>query len=145
MHEIAIPLAGIALPLFLVPTIIAMRHVGRKREWEHIERMKAMEMGLPVPGAEPWSASVCMAIGAGVPAAAFFFTWLSYVQAPRHGDIFLAPTLVGIAAVFVARSLALKLLTPRQPQSQSQLAGGSYRNGKPAHDPDAFDVVGRRG
>ena len=31
------------MPLFLVPTILVLKHRHKRREWEHLERMKAME------------------------------------------------------------------------------------------------------
>jgi len=67
MTESVIPLAGIALPLFLVPTIIAMKMEGKKREMRHAERMRAMEMGLPIPGDTGWAAATAIAMAATAP------------------------------------------------------------------------------
>src|SRR3954465_10682088 len=78
-----IPLAGIALPAVLVPTILTFRHAARKREYAHKERMKALETGQPVPGESAWPAAfVCASIGAGVPLGSFLFTWLASVTGP---------------------------------------------------------------
>ena len=50
MHDgMIIPLAGIMLPMVLVPTIITLAHRMKKREWQHKERLRALELGLPVP------------------------------------------------------------------------------------------------
>src|SRR4051812_43099259 len=90
--EILIPLAGIALPMVLVPTIMGMRQANKKREYQHAERMRALELGQPIPGQSHWAAAVA-AIGAGVPLASFLFTFLGYVNfrnAP--GEIWIAPT-----------------------------------------------------
>ena len=43
-----IPLAGIMLPMVLVPTIITLAHRMKKREWQHKERLRALELGIPV-------------------------------------------------------------------------------------------------
>ena len=52
MHEINplwIPIVGILMPLVLVPMIMVLKHRTLRREWQHKERMKAMEMGGPLP------------------------------------------------------------------------------------------------
>ena len=45
------PILGILMPLVLVPTILVLKHRHQRREWEHKERMKAMEIQLPTPPA----------------------------------------------------------------------------------------------
>ena len=49
------------------------RHERRKRELEHLERMKAFELGRTLPQDEPWLSPMRLAamIGAGVPLGAF--------------------------------------------------------------------------
>src|SRR4051795_9387208 len=65
-----IPLAGIMLPVVLVPIIIAMTSRMKKREWQHKERLRAIELGMPAsaPHQSLGGGTVTM-IGAGVPAA----------------------------------------------------------------------------
>jgi hypothetical protein len=137
--DIAVPLAGIALPLVLVPTIIAMKHARQKREWEHLERMKAMELGRPVPSAlgdDAWPAIVAIGIGAVMPIAVFLFTWLACLTARLDSDIFLAPLFVGVAGVLGGATLGHRLLSARE-----RATAASYPT-KPAFDPEALDVVG---
>jgi hypothetical protein len=143
MHDEAllIPMAAIGLPLVLVPTILAMKYHRSKREWEHLERMKAMEMGLPVPGTNAWPSAAAIAIGAGVPLGAFLFTWLARLTAQTADEVFIAPVLVSAPAIFGGIYLANRLLTPARRTDDAALAS----RGKPALDPDAYDVVGRRG
>ncbi|HWE36647.1 MAG TPA: hypothetical protein VG406_08775 [Isosphaeraceae bacterium] len=142
MHpEVVVPLAGIALPLFLVPTIIAMKHARLKREWEHLERMKAMELGRPVPSAlgdDAWPAMVAIGLGAVMPVGVFVVTWLASLTAHLDGEVFVAPLLVGVAGVLGGTTLGHRLLTARE-----RSRADSASNAKPAYDPDAFDVVGR--
>ena len=84
MHEINalwIPIIGILMPLALVPMILILKHRTLQREWQHKERMRAVEMGLPV-GALHSGGSVA-AVGAGVPIAAVIgavTTTLSYTS-----------------------------------------------------------------
>ncbi len=138
---LVIPLAGIALPLMLVPTIIAMRQAAKKREYEHLERMKALETGQPVPGEAAWPAAlVCAAIGAGVPVGSFLFTFLASVNSPQMpGEIWMAPGVVSALALFTCRKMASTLFRPATLPSTVPL------NGKPAFDPVAYDMAGHHG
>ena len=45
IDPVIIPVVAILMPLVLVPTIIILKHRHCRREWEHKERMKAMEIG----------------------------------------------------------------------------------------------------
>ncbi len=138
-----IPLAAIMLPLVLVPTIMVLKFRANKREFEHKERMKALETGRALPQYGAWPAAfVCSSIGAGVPAAAFFFTWLSSISSAKYEDMWAAPTFVGLAGVIAGTSLAFRLFAREQGQSSPE----TDPNHKVFYaDPDAFDVVGRRG
>jgi hypothetical protein len=141
MNELLIPMMAITLPMVLVPTIMVLRHQGRKREWEHAERMKALELGLPAPGNESWPARVCIAIGAGVPVASFLVAWLASTDAASGQHYWEAATTVGGLGVLCGTFLSTRLL-PSRSRTQSPFLGA---NAKPLHDPDAYDVVSRRG
>ena len=143
MHgEIIIPLAGIGLPMVLVPTILAFRQISNKRAFQHAERMKSLETGRSVPGESSWpQAFVCAAVGAGVPVGSFLFTFLAWVNTySTPGEIWIAPAVVSIVAVMSTVKLATHLFAPAK-----DYATDASRNGKPAFDPDAYDVVGSRG
>ena len=87
MEEIIIPVVAILMPLVLVPTIITLKHRHGRREWEHLERMKAMDLGLPAPtGSETWGAKSVVPIGAGVPIASVFFAFLTCTEGPASVD-----------------------------------------------------------
>ncbi len=49
MEPLIIPIVAILMPLVLVPTILVLKHRHKRREWEHRERIKAMELQMPVP------------------------------------------------------------------------------------------------
>ena len=102
-----------------------------------------IEAGLPVPPIDEavWpKALVCVAIGAGVPVAAFGFTWLASFQPPTGNEIWFVPSFVSVVAVFAGVSLAARLFSPA---SGSDRSAGSLM--KVESDPDAYDVAGRRG
>ena len=61
-----------AIALMAQPIHLMMGRAGRRREWDHAERMKALEMGQAIPASSWPRACVCIAIGAVVPAATFF-------------------------------------------------------------------------
>src|SRR5947207_1414383 len=113
MQEIIIPVTAILMPLLLVPTIITLKHRHRRREWEHLERMKAMEVQLPVPRGQGSAGSRGVAaIGAGVPVAsvlAAFLTGLTWQ--PKTRDDFLVPVVAwGCAVVISAAALLTSLI-----------------------------------
>ncbi len=118
----------------------------RRKEMEHLEHLKAMEMGLvpPLAGLNWPGAMVCIAIGAGVPIGSFFVTLLAALHAPVSGGIWVAPVFVSLAAIGAARKLACRMMDSRSKSNKPAL-GESTPLGKPAFDPDAFDVVGSRG
>ena len=138
--EIVVPLAGIALPAFLVPLILAFRQGSKKREFAHMERMRALEMGQPVPGESLWpQAFTCAMIGAGVPIGAFLFTFLAAVNMPSlTGEVWMAPGVVSCFALMASAGLAKTLFHPTKDTKGKAQA-------KLQMDPDAYDVVGSRG
>jgi hypothetical protein len=66
--------------LILIVTVLAFRHERRKRELEHIERVKSLEAGLPLPDAEVARAKAAgiatTLIGMAAMSAAGVGTWL---------------------------------------------------------------------
>ena len=144
---LAIPIAGILMPLVLVPTIVILKGRERRREWEHRERMKALEFGVPMVVTHPWAAaSAAIAIGLGAPASAFLFCWLAVETSHASDGIFVAAAFVGVAGVVSGARLATRLLTGGGSLPATMESPPSHaRNGKPAFDPDTFDVVGQRG
>jgi hypothetical protein len=138
--------AGVLLTL-----VVLMVQAHRRRGWEHTQRMRMIEVGLPVPPIDHaiWpKAFVCMAIGAGVPLVAFTFTFFAYTSRPSAADeLWVAPGVVSGLSVIGASLLAAHLFS-RRVSSVAAIdseAEAQLRRGKTAMDPDAFDVAGRRG
>ena len=121
----------------------------RKVELAHVERMRRLDAGLPDPPLDrAWPrALVCMAIGLGVPFAAFCATLIAYLN--RKGmaeEAWIVPGVVSVVSVMVAGRLARLLLgkettSDRHAESVASPAPAA----KPVQDSDLFDVVGRRG
>ena len=151
MHEgLIIPLSGIMMPLVLVPTIILLVHRQKKREWHHQERLRALEMGLPASGPDrmPGGGTV-IAIGAGVPIAAVMTAWMTTISVSDSHPDYMPIVAVAWGCAFMISSgalitslvLGVLLMRSRKPaEPVDQLAAI-----KPAYEPDAYDVVSRRG
>jgi len=136
-------LAGIALPLFLVPTILLLRHSRLKRQWAHLERMEAIKRGIPAPPdhSSPGSGGV-VAIGAGVPIAAILGAWLTTMAFGNgHGDDLLI--VWGCASIISALALVTSLVLAVLQHRARAAEWDARASAKPAHDPDAFDLTGR--
>jgi hypothetical protein len=134
------------LALVIIGITSRMKQSHRRKELEHLERVKAMEMGLaPQPTGLDWpAAAVCIAIGAGVPVGSFLVAWLATLTADAPDGIWVAPVFVSFAAIGATRKLAYRIIEPRLGAKKPTYAQ-SAPAGKPQFDPDAFDVVGSRG
>ncbi len=148
MSVLVIPLAAILMPLVLVPTTLFMKHRHQRREWEHLERMKEMEERLPTSPVQALGhARGVAAIGAGVPIASVFMAWLTSVSyQPVSLDESIPGIAWGSAAVISIFAMFTGLLMTRMHiRAVKEMDADPTRNGKPVFDPDAFDVVSRRG
>ena len=120
--------------------VMGIRHDRQKREWEHIERMKAFELGRTLPQDEPWfsPAKIGFAIATAVPGSSFTFAWLATESVGYHEPIWIGAMMVGIASVICGSILVAsankKRTVPRGAVSP-----------KPYVEEDAYDVVSARG
>jgi ABC-type Fe3+ transport system permease subunit len=149
MEPLLIPIVAILMPLALVPTILVLKHRHKRREWEHRERIKAMELQMPVPrGFASVSTRGVAAIGAGVPIASVLAAFLTGVSwDPTTPDDIPLPVVAWGCAVLISggalvTSLILAFMHARAAEKAESFAQVDY--GKPVFDPDAFDVVGSR-
>jgi len=142
-----ITLLFVVMLVVAIPIHYAVMHARRERELEHAERMKALELGRPFPGPEVearWSpAWVAVAIGAGVPIASFLLAGLATPEV--HNEIayaiWPAAGAVGVAGVICGTVLAARLPASGRPSRGFEAADAKSA----VCDPDAIDVVGRRG
>ncbi|MFI5457841.1 MAG: hypothetical protein ACHRXM_20565 [Isosphaerales bacterium] len=151
IDPLIIPIVGILMPLVLVPTIIVLKHRHLRREWEHKERMKAMEIRLPTPIGQPAGKGTAIAlIGGGVPIASVLSALLASVVIGEQGLPQDSIPLNGIAwgcAVMISffalvTSLILASMSPKAAKEVD--SADHVINGKPVFDPDAYDVVSSR-
>jgi hypothetical protein len=151
IDPLLIPILGILMPLVLVPMVLVLKHRHSRREWEHKERMKAMEIRLPTPpGQLPGKGTAIAFIGGGVPIASVITallagTTLGESVPPQdaiavHGIAWGCAVLISLAAL--ATSLIMAFMF-RKPANEPATAEPEL-NGKPAFDPDAYDVVSSR-
>jgi hypothetical protein len=150
MDPLLIPIVAILMPLVLVPTAMFLKHRHRRREWEHLERMKAMDFHVPMqsPRLAGKAADVTV-IGAGVPAVsvvAAFLTTLIWEPSPE-GDPMVPAIAWGCAVVISAGAMFTSLILAFMHGRATQRAEANtvMSNGKPMYEPDAFDVVSSRG
>ena len=144
-NDAIIPIVAILMPLLLVPTIMILRHSSRKREWQHKERMHALEHGHTVPGSEAWPARAAIGIGAVMPVCVFGVAWLSQLTTDND-RVWLAAALVGGTGVLGGTRLAGRLVGGRPGRRGPTIESpGFERNGKPAFNPDAYDAIAHRG
>lgn len=151
----AIITGGVVLGLFILvglPVFLGIRHARRVREFEHAERMKALELGRPLPGDNepnaaqhgPLMSSPAAPLGVWLPLGALGIAWLAsgapWVNAGTSMMVWGAAGAVGLAGVICGTILHI-----RQQDRVIERANLAYTAKQPAHDPDAFDVVSRRG
>ncbi len=146
--QMIIPLAGIALPVILVPIILLFKQIAQKRQFRHLEQMQAIKSGRPLPAATqiPGPGSV-VAIGAGVPTAAILGALIATANFSRHAEDLLP--LMGViwsCAAFVslsgmATALILGIMAHRAHGRETSRPLDD--SAKPAYDPDLFDAAGR--
>jgi hypothetical protein len=122
--------------IILVPVVMGVRTEHRKREMEHAERMRAIELGRPFPGDAGWWSPGRTAVGIGVAVPISIFG-IAFVASLLTGEAapFIWPSAgaIGLAAVICGTVLASRVPTPR-PQEPDPRA-------KPYIDPDAYDAA----
>lgn len=120
--------------------VLGIRHDRQKREMEHLERMKAMELGRTLPQDEPWltPAKLAALIGGVVPLGVFVSVGTATTSSGYHEEMWLAAMTVGVAAVISGSVVAFQA-------SRSRKTSDSAAVVKPYVEEDAYDVVSSRG
>ena len=138
----AIPLMALAIPMVIVPVSLIMKYLTLKRQQQHQERMRAIELGYPSPPSDFWPAFTALTIGAGVPIGVCIlalFTSLTYP--PAIEPAWIVAGIIGGAGVLGGTILASILFAMRR-RSMSEMPMNAHR--KPAFDPEVFEPVGHR-
>jgi len=140
-------MATIALgfTLSILPILLSFRHSRRKLELNHAVRMKALELGRPVPGDEerehePWTmaARLTMAIGFMVPLGSLGCALIASLALGFHQVIWIMAGMVGLGGVLCGCALAGQTFGSNERSPEGT-------NHKPYVEEDAYDVVGARG
>lgn len=143
-----IPIFGMMIPIIIVPVAIIMKYVSLKRQLEHAERIKALEMGRTLPQDEPWwsPSRIAVAIGAGVPIASLAIAFVATEASGAREEIWAMAGVVALAGVVGGTTLSIKHFNHKARMELAALEANQYpANGKMAFDPDAYDVAGSRG
>lgn len=121
--------------------VMGIRHDRRKRELEHIERMKALELGRTLPRDEPWLSptKVGALIGVVVPIVAISCAGSATASAGFREEIWIAAGVLGTASAIAGATLVGYAQSLRR-QSPDPLPFM-----KPHVEDDAYDVVSSRG
>ncbi len=140
--------AAVVLVLMIVvalPVVLSMRHAARDREFQHAERLKALEMGQPLPGdpaAEDPHGDGGTKIGVWVPLGALAIALAATRGAgdsPAAVANWVAAGSVGVAGVICGTILAANA------PSRATPARGGRAAAKPVFGEDDVDTVSRRG
>jgi len=133
----------------MAPVALYFKAQQQKHEREHLERMKALEMGRPFD-TQPMDRTRCAAsrvallIGGGVPAVVFGCTAFASMAAGYHEAMWIAAALVGLGGVICGTVLAATMLTVKTTTTTDE-SSGAFTGGKPPVEDDAYDVVSARG
>jgi hypothetical protein len=138
---------GIAIPMIIVPAALFAKHVGRKQQYRHLERMQALKAGVTLPPMVPLPGpGAIVAIGAGVPmvcvVGALAATEMVRNQTPdpqiAMALIWSMTLLLGLCGL--ATALIFGLLLHR---ANARALASANDSTKPAYDPDMFDPAHR--
>jgi hypothetical protein len=129
----------------ILPIVLAFRHSRRKLELDHAERMKAIELGGPVPRQgegedEPWTmaARLVMALGVVVPLGSLGCAFFASLALGFHQAIWVMAGMVGLGGVLCGGLLAGQTFGANRRSPE-------FTDLKPYVEEDAYDVVGARG
>jgi hypothetical protein len=142
---IAVAVVLVLMIVVALPVVLGMRQAARDREFEHAERLKALELGRPLPGDPATDGSTRRGdngIGVWVPLGALAIA----LAATRGSDnspaavaTWVAAGTVGVAGVICGSILALRAPSPGDPAPRNLVPI------KPPSEEDAVDTVSRRG
>jgi hypothetical protein len=140
-----VPVAALIGGAFILSVLwMIVRNGLREREMEHLERLKALEVGMPLPGDGPWWTpnKLAAGIGVGVPFIAFLAAFLTTLGYRGEHDIAIW---VSAAAVSVASVISGTVLAVQMPRAAAPQPRPMTSHSKPEFDPDSYDTAGRRG
>ena len=134
---ILLPLAGIVAFVLVIglPIILGIRSEARRREMEHLERMRAIEVGRPFADEPGWwtPARMAIGIGIGVPIGVFAIGLIAAETSGAAPFIWPSAAAVGVAAVICGTILAVRIPSTETKSTTSPI--------KPLINPDIYDAA----
>ncbi len=120
---------------------LGIRQERFKRELEHKERMRAMELGRDLPGDKSRLSPLRIGFLTSliVPVSTMTFAWLSTIRVGYNGEIWRFSAAVSLAAVICGTVIVCLSVTRNLEPVGDPLAH------KPETEEDAYDVVSARG
>ena len=146
MDPLVIPVVAILLPLVLVPTMMVLKHRHNRREWEHLERMKAYRNGCADRSASRrrqmdrrnWRGRSDGRDGGGV-SHVFRGPGVGGRNSLGRDCVELHPLISG-GAFLTSLLLAFMVGRPHRPTGPAR----DFQGAKSVYEPDTFDVVSSR-
>jgi len=119
-----------------------IRHDRYKRDLEHKQRMRALDLGRPLPGDLPWLTPLRIGflLGLVVPVAALGSAVLATLEIGFKDGIWLTAMIVSTTALICGCVVAYRGAEQQTPAGQR-----SALEEKPQTEEDAYDVVSARG
>ncbi|WP_169972618.1 hypothetical protein [Tautonia rosea] len=130
-------IGGLAVMLLIgYPIVLGIRSAARQKEMEHLERMRAIELGRPIANELGWwtPARMAVGIGIGVPIGVFAIGTAAAEATGAAPFIWPSAGAVGVAAVICGTVLASRF-------SMNEANASKGLNVKPYVDPDAYDAA----
>ncbi|MEW4571069.1 hypothetical protein AB1L88_24635 [Tautonia sp. JC769] len=116
-----------------VPVVLGIRSDARRREMEHLERMRAIELGRPLAIESGWwtPAKMAVGIGIGVPIGVFAIGVKAAELSGAAPFVWPSAGAVGVAAVICGTVLA----------ARSSMNPPTGSHAKPYVHPDMYDAA----
>ena len=134
----------VLLIVVALPVVLSMRHAARDREFQHAERLRALELGQPLPGDPATDVAPRQAgtgIGVWVPLGALALA-LSATRDAGDSPVAVA-TWVAAGSVGIAGVICGTILAVKAPPPATRVRGCAPT--KPVFGEDDVDTVSRRG
>jgi hypothetical protein len=140
---------AMALPLGIIVVATRAKQQARSRDYEHRERMKAIEAGIspfgPLRGPGAWPSLVALGLGGFMPVGVFFIAWLANETSHVGDGVFLGATVVAALGVLGGTRMGIRLLQPADPMPAIPAPPEHVTRRKPSFNADAYDTIAHRG
>lgn len=141
---VAIAVVAVLAIVVALPVVLNMRQAARDREFQHAERLKALETGRPMPGEGASRGSVSGAgVGVWVPIGVFAIA-LAATQTLENSQAAAVAAWVSAGCVGVTGVICGTILTLHNAMREGR-ADGPPAPAKPFFEEHEIDTVSRRG